>query len=72
MNPSENQRPGQQQAQAGPAAAAQERDSAATAGPPNHARPTTQAERAVMHPMPSVGQGDLHDPDWRYYHATGA
>ncbi len=28
------------------------------------ARPTSQAERAVMHP-------EHHDPDWRYYHAAG-
>jgi len=27
-------------------------------------RPTSQAERAVMHP-------EHHDPDWRYYHAAG-
>jgi len=35
-------------------------------------QPTTQAERAVMHPPPSPGLGDRHDPDWRYYHACGA
>jgi hypothetical protein len=27
-------------------------------------RPTSQAERAVMHP-------DYSDPDWRYYHMAG-
>ena len=31
-----------------------------------------QAERAVMHPPPTPGLGDRHDPDWRYYHACGA
>jgi hypothetical protein len=36
------------------------------------AKPTTQAERAVMHPPPTPGLGDRHDPDWRYYHACGA
>jgi hypothetical protein len=71
MNSHDHQSPGQQQAQAGPAASAQARNNAA-AGSQSPVRPTTQAERAVMHPMPSVGQGDLHDPDWRYYHATGA
>lgn len=35
-------------------------------------QPTSQAERAVMHPPPSPGLGDRHDPDWRYYHACGA
>jgi hypothetical protein len=33
---------------------------------------TSQAERAVMHPPPTPGLGDRHDPDWRYYHACGA
>ena len=33
---------------------------------------TSQAERAVMHPPPTPGLGDRHDPDWRYYHASGA
>ena len=41
----------------------------AASAPP---QPTTQAERAVMHPAPSPGLGDRHDPDWRYYHACGA
>jgi hypothetical protein len=41
----------------------------ATSVPP---KPTSQAERAVMHPPPSPGLGDRHDPDWRYYHACGA
>ena len=41
----------------------------AASAPP---QPTTQAERAVMHPTPSPGLGDRHDPDWRYYHACGA
>ena len=36
------------------------------------AQPTSQAERAVMHPPPTPGLGDRHDPDWRYYHACGA
>jgi hypothetical protein len=35
-------------------------------------KPTSQAERAVMHPTPTPGLGDRHDPDWRYYHACGA
>ena len=35
-------------------------------------QPTSQAERAVMHPSPTPGLGDRHDPDWRYYHACGA
>lgn len=35
-------------------------------------QPTSQAERAVMHPPPMPGLGDHHDPDWRYYHACGA
>ena len=35
-------------------------------------KPTSQAERAVMHPPPTPGLGDRHDPDWRYYHACGA
>lgn len=71
MNSHNHQSPGQHQTQTGPAGSAQPRTGAA-AGSPNHARPTTQAERALMHPTPCVGQGDLHDPDWRYYHATGA
>ncbi len=38
-----------------------------------HPRPTTQAERAVMHPQPGVfGRDDHHDPDWRHYFACGA
>ena len=48
-------------------AAAPERPAASI--PP---KPTSQAERAVMHPPPSPGLGDRHDPDWRYYHACGA
>jgi hypothetical protein len=35
-------------------------------------QPTTQAERAVMHPPASSALDDRHDPDWRYYHACGA
>jgi hypothetical protein len=64
MEPRDHQSPKQPQ---DTQAATQERPAASA--PP---QPTTQAERAVMHPPPSPGLGDHHDPDWRYYHACGA
>ncbi len=71
MKAYDQQSPGQPQPQTGPAAPAPARNNAAADSAP-FARPTTQAERAVLHPAPVMGQGDLHDPDWRYYYATGA
>jgi|GEM_PF-1899301 len=35
-----------------------------------HQNQTTQAERAVMHPVFSAGPDDYGDPDWRCYYAT--
>ena len=66
MTPEENDK--SQQAEK-PKPSVQERRGASGAQP----RPTTQAERAVMHPQPGVfGREDHHDPDWRHYFACGA